>query len=57
MSDPYTEPGGDLPDGDLPSGADVPSAEEATELSRAEEIEIQRDLALGLEQFEGGIEG
>lgn len=57
MSDPEIVPGGDLPDGDLPAGADVPSADESTELSRAEEIEIERGIALQVEQFEAGIEG
>jgi hypothetical protein len=53
MSDPDQKFGEDS----LPAGSDVPSPEEATELSREEEIEINRQLSLGLEEFEGGIEG
>ncbi len=40
-----------------PPDDDAVSAADATELDRAEEIEIDRQLALELEQFEGGIEG
>ena len=52
MSDASTTP--TEPD-DL--GDDTPSPDEATALSRAQEIEIKRQLTLGLEEFEGGIEG
>lgn len=31
--------------------------DDATEVSEAEKIELQRQLALEVEQFEGGIEG
>ena len=38
-------------------GEDVPSRAEEDDLTRAEQIENERRLALEVEEFEGGIEG
>jgi len=38
-------------------GEDVPSVTEEDDLSRVEQIENERRLALEVEEFEGGIQG
>ncbi|WP_298944343.1 hypothetical protein [uncultured Microbacterium sp.] len=42
---------------DASGQATNPDPDEGTELDEAEKIDLQRQLAFEVEQFEGGIEG